>query len=413
MFRRIRTIAVGLALVILHLLSIAASAQEPIVYGVFFYSPTCPHCHEVINNHWPGIQETFGDQLRVLFIDVSGPAGAQIMHETRQAMNIESGGVPMLIIGSEVLIGSIDIPQNAPGVIRTGLAVGGIALPPIPAVQDAYKVAIAQYEAQRTQQDSAATTEISASAGETTTILQRLQADPVANAAAIVILALLVCSLVVITFALTQHDKRPLPVNGGRLERGVLTVLALVGMALTLSLVAGATRDTAVMVLAGGELLLFLVLVVALIRTHQMPNWLLPLTAFAGLAVAAYMTHVEVNMTEAVCGTVGNCNLVQQSPYARVLNIPIGVIGIGGYIGMIVIWGLSQMNERRWLKWTLIGMAFVGTAFSAYLTFLEPFVIGASCAWCLTSAVLMLILLWITVMPESRATSPSTAVART
>jgi uncharacterized membrane protein len=33
--------------------------------------------------------------------------------------------------------------------------------------------------------------------------------------------------------------------------------------------------------------------------------------------------------------------------------------------------------------------AVVGTVFSAYLTFLEPFVIGAVCAWCLSSAVLI------------------------
>jgi uncharacterized membrane protein len=38
-------------------------------------------------------------------------------------------------------------------------------------------------------------------------------------------------------------------------------------------------------------------------------------------------------------------------------------------------------------------MAFAGTAFSAWLTFLEPFVIGATCAWCVTSALVMAALL--------------------
>jgi uncharacterized membrane protein len=31
--------------------------------------------------------------------------------------------------------------------------------------------------------------------------------------------------------------------------------------------------------------------------------------------------------------------------------------------------------------------------FSIYLTFLEPFVIGATCMWCICSAVIMIILL--------------------
>ena len=52
-------------------------------------------------------------------------------------------------------------------------------------------------------------------------------------------------------------------------------------------------------------------------------------------------------------------------------------------------------HGRKWSRRVLLGMSVVGTAFSAYLTFLEPFVIGASCGWCLTSAVLMLMLLWV------------------
>ena len=39
------------------------------------------------------------------------------------------------------------------------------------------------------------------------------------------------------------------------------------------------------------------------------------------------------------------------------------------------------------------------TAFSAYLTFLEPFVIGATCMWCIGSALAMLGLLWLTAEP--------------
>jgi len=38
-------------------------------------------------------------------------------------------------------------------------------------------------------------------------------------------------------------------------------------------------------------------------------------------------------------------------------------------------------------------MTLAGTLFSAYLTFLEPFVIGATCAWCITSAVIMAVLM--------------------
>jgi len=40
-----------------------------------------------------------------------------------------------------------------------------------------------------------------------------------------------------------------------------------------------------------------------------------------------------------------------------------------------------------------------GVAFSIYLTFLEPFVIGATCIWCLSSAIIVTALFWITAGP--------------
>jgi uncharacterized membrane protein len=41
--------------------------------------------------------------------------------------------------------------------------------------------------------------------------------------------------------------------------------------------------------------------------------------------------------------------------------------------------------------------------FSIYLTFLEPFVIGASCAWCLTSAIILSALYWLSLPDGKRA----------
>ena len=50
-------------------------------------------------------------------------------------------------------------------------------------------------------------------------------------------------------------------------------------------------------------------------------------------------------------------------------------------------------------------MAAFGVLFSVYLTFLEPFVIGATCAWCLTSAILMTALFWLSLAPARAALS--------
>ena len=56
-----------------------------------------------------------------------------------------------------------------------------------------------------------------------------------------------------------------------------------------------------------------------------------------------------------------------------------------------------------WAKVALLAMAAFGTLFSIYLTFLEPFVIGATCAWCLTSAVVMTLLMLLAARPGFEA----------
>jgi uncharacterized membrane protein len=48
-------------------------------------------------------------------------------------------------------------------------------------------------------------------------------------------------------------------------------------------------------------------------------------------------------------------------------------------------------------------MCIFGVLFSIYLTFLEPFVIGATCMWCISSAVLMIILLLISTPAAQQA----------
>ncbi|HUM72419.1 MAG TPA: vitamin K epoxide reductase family protein, partial [Chloroflexota bacterium] len=54
----------------------------------------------------------------------------------------------------------------------------------------------------------------------------------------------------------------------------------------------------------------------------------------------------------------------------------------------------------------LVGMTAFGVLFSIYLTYLEPFVIGAVCAWCLTSAVVMTLLLVMSVETAVSHLSP-------
>jgi len=126
------------------------------------------------------------------------------------------------------------------------------------------------------------------------------------------------------------------------------------------------------------------------------PEWLIPLLSIIGIGIAGYLAYIELNQLEAVCGPVGNCNTVQQSEYATLFGfLPIGVLGVMGYLFIIILW-LARLLDlpgyTRILNLALFGITLFGILFSIYLTFLEPFVIGATCIWCLSSAVIMTIL---------------------
>jgi uncharacterized membrane protein len=131
------------------------------------------------------------------------------------------------------------------------------------------------------------------------------------------------------------------------------------------------------------------------------PSGWIPMVALAGLAVAAYLAFVETTGSSAVCGPVGDCNRVQQSEYARLFGlVHVGLLGCAGYVAILGAWLVGRLatgTPAQIARLGLLAMTAAGVAFSIYLTFLEPFVIGATCAWCLASAVLMGALLLLSV----------------
>lgn len=127
-------------------------------------------------------------------------------------------------------------------------------------------------------------------------------------------------------------------------------------------------------------------------------EWLVPGLIVLGIAVAGYLSYVETQAVEVICGPIGDCNTVQQSRYARLFDIlPIGVLGLLGYIALLTAW-LAGRFVPQLEKIGAIGffaMAFFAVLFSLYLTYLEPFIIRAVCIWCLSSAVIVTILLFL------------------
>ena len=114
------------------------------------------------------------------------------------------------------------------------------------------------------------------------------------------------------------------------------------------------------------------------------------LFSLLGFFVALYLyLHKLGIIGELACGN-GGCETVQLSPYSRFHGVSVPLIGVGGYLVLLVVSlaALQRPADRRWPR-LLLGLSAAGVGFTAYLTYLELFVIHALCRWCLGSAVLI------------------------
>jgi uncharacterized membrane protein len=136
-------------------------------------------------------------------------------------------------------------------------------------------------------------------------------------------------------------------------------------------------------------------------------KWSVLLSCLGGLAVAGYLTFIESTGGPVACGPSGGCDTVQNSRYATLFGfLPIGVLGLMGYIAILACWVALHFGPgaiKKLASISIWGMCIFGVLFSIYLTFLEPFVIGATCMWCILSAVLMITLLLLTTPDAQQA----------
>jgi uncharacterized membrane protein len=114
--------------------------------------------------------------------------------------------------------------------------------------------------------------------------------------------------------------------------------------------------------------------------------------SLVGLFVSAYLWLYKTGRLGTIaCGT-GGCETVQLSEWSRFMGIDVALIGMVGYVGLLLLsLGALQppLVRARWPGILLALLSGVGVAFAVYLTYLELFVIHAICRWCVGSAVII------------------------
>jgi len=499
---------------------------DPVVHAILFWSPSCAHCHALINDHLIPLQEEYGRRFVILAFDVTQGWANEIYWAALRKWEVPQSDwvVPILLVKEELLIGGNEIPTRLRTIIEEGLAGDGVDLPDFPALMTFLeeggvldprypdrRIALqAPVEGQEPVEETPEPRQEVAAAGDPAQVPEGI--PPAADTSGVAIsppagaeaggaadstagsdlgpiaqvdsggapattspadsgsalstppqavagpptatppvgaMADEDSSAVPSAEPLVDEDPSAVPPAGSLVDEataeGVEDVAAggvpvdspaPVPPASTLSPAhgAGGTESMglarAVQVLESrsmvdrfnqdrtGNSLSVVILLGMLaslvlrgfpprVRGRPWPLWVVPALVLVGTGVAAYLSFIEVTHTEAVCGPVGDCNTVNQSEYATLFGIlPVGVLGLLGYASILVLWILGRWGPGRMkgpADLALWGAAVFGILFSVYLTFLEPFVIGATCAWCLSSAVIMTLLLWATAPMAARA----------
>jgi uncharacterized membrane protein len=441
--------------------ALPAAKDEPVVHAILFYSPTCPHCALVKEEVLPPLMERYGSRLQIALINTATQTGHELFLSACMKHGLLRLSVPLLIVGNAAMVGSEEIPARFPDLIAKNMAAGGIGWPNIPglsALLAANPAAAPETEPGKEPPAAESAVMVASPGGadakpqetpsptQTASAIKSKPQAPIMNNRPPVETAAKSAPAVPQTPALPARavgslnaaPARQQPVAasnpGASSEKSADTDIAsaqpaarttpsglidLTGGMEEMGILDRIKRDLygnglAILVLAG-------MIVTVLISPRIMKkadvtenpeirpryDWLIPILILAGLGVAAYLSNVEVRQVEAVCGPVGDCNTVNQSKYAKLFGIlPIGVLGLAGFLAILAAWTLRRWGSGKLSLWAAVGilaMTAFGTLFSIYLTFLEPFVIGATCLWCLSSAVIMTTLFILALKPGRQA----------
>jgi uncharacterized membrane protein len=123
-------------------------------------------------------------------------------------------------------------------------------------------------------------------------------------------------------------------------------------------------------------------------RIH--PGAVLATLDLVGLAIAGYLSFVELQGALPYCGPLKGCEEVALSEYARIGGIPVAVFGVALSISLFFLAIAWMRSGRIELLAAHYGLSLLGVVFEIYFTYLEVFVIGAVCVWCASYGVTLL-----------------------
>ena len=122
--------------------------------------------------------------------------------------------------------------------------------------------------------------------------------------------------------------------------------------------------------------------------------------ALAGIFISLYLTLYKIGVIGELSCSIGSCETVNTSKWSRFLGLPVAAWGLLFYLDLFaiaLIGTFPRFENERVISIVLVAETVVGVLFSAWLTYLELAVIHAICIWCVTSAVIVTVILLVSI----------------
>lgn len=119
------------------------------------------------------------------------------------------------------------------------------------------------------------------------------------------------------------------------------------------------------------------------------------LLAFFGIADASYLAASEISGTPLICNieSLAGCNAVAESPYSHFFGIPLAIYGVIFYSLLFIVAAFELVFFTVLLRRILQGLALFGAIAGVIFTFIQIYLIGALCIYCLVSATVSFLIL--------------------
>jgi len=111
-----------------------------------------------------------------------------------------------------------------------------------------------------------------------------------------------------------------------------------------------------------------------------------------GLGIAGYLTYTRYSGAQIACAT-GGCETVQKSSYSTVAGIPVAVLGLVAYAFILA----TAFGRSEPIRVAGATAAVVGVLFAAWLLYAQIALIHAICQWCVSSDIVISLLVVATV----------------